>query len=105
MKLMEPETMVVAEDVENGKPDPTCYLQGATKLGMKAGADVLVIEDAPSGVRAGKAAGFKVLGLATTHSVESVIEAGADWVVRDLRSFGVIMDGGKVKVEITDALV
>lgn len=105
MKLREPKTMVVAEDVENGKPDPTCYLQGAKKLGMKPGADVLVIEDAPSGVRAGKAAGFRVLGLATTHSVESVIQAGADWIVRDLRSFGVGMEGGRVKVEITDALV
>lgn len=105
MKLAEPKTMVVAEDVENGKPDPACYLQGATKLGMKSGAEVLVIEDAPSGVRAGKAAGFKVLGLATTHSVESVIEAGADWIVRDLRSFRVSMEDGKVKVEIKDALV
>jgi glycerol 3-phosphatase-1 len=105
MKLREPKTMVVAEDVENGKPDPTCYLRGAQLLGMKAGAQVLVIEDAPSGVKAGKAAGFKVLGLSTTHSVESVIKAGADWVVRDLRSLGVVMEGGRVKIEITDALV
>ena len=89
MKLAEPRTMVVAEDVENGKPDPSCYLMGAKKLGVKPGAEVLVIEDAPSGVRAGKAAGFKVLGLTTTHSAESVREAGADWIVRDLRSFGV----------------
>lgn len=105
MKLAEPKTMVVAEDVENGKPDPTCYLQGAKKLGLKPSADVLVIEDAPSGVRAGKAAGFKVLGLATTHSVESVNEAGADWIVRDLRSLEVSMESGKVKVEIRDALL
>jgi glycerol 3-phosphatase-1 len=105
MKLAEPRTMVVAEDVENGKPDPSCYLMGARKLGLEVGSEVLVIEDAPSGVRAGKAAGFKVLGLATTHSVESVREAGADWVVRDLRSLGVSMEDRKVKVEIKDALL
>ena len=105
MKLVEPRTMVVAEDVENGKPDPTCYLQGAKKLGMNPGADVLVIEDAPSGVRAGQAAGFKVLALATTHSIESLIEAGADWVVKDLRSLDVSMVDGKVKVDIKTALV
>ena len=105
LKLAEPRTMVVAEDVEDGKPDPSCYLMGARKLGLERGAEVLVIEDAPSGVRAGKAAGFKVLGLATTHSVESVKEAGADWVVEDLRSFGVSMEDGKVRVEIRDAAV
>lgn len=105
MKLVEPKTMVVAEDVEIGKPDPSCYLMGARKLGLKDGAEVLVIEDAPSGVKAGKAAGFKVLGLATTHSVESVKEAGADWIVRDLRSLGVSMKDGLVKVEILDALL
>ena len=78
--------MVVAEDVENGKPDPACYLLGQQKLGLGVDSSILVVEDAPSGIRAGKAAGFKVLALATTHSIQQITDAGADWIVQDLRS-------------------
>jgi glycerol 3-phosphatase-1 len=67
---------------------------------------MIVVEDAPSGVRAGKAAGFKVIGLTTTHSIGQVKEAGADWIVQDLRS--VTLKGfadGVIQVEISNALV
>ena len=67
---------------------------------------MIVIEDAPSGVRAGKAAGFKVVGLATTHTVGQVKEAGADWIVQDLRSVTLKNFGeGVVQIEIVNALV
>lgn len=84
--------MVTAEEVVRGKPDPTCYAEGANRLAkqydrhFKNSARVLVVEDAPAGVRAGKAAGFKVLAVATTHAVESLKQAGADWIVKDPRS-------------------
>ncbi|KAF2460924.1 HAD-like domain-containing protein [Lineolata rhizophorae] len=108
MALAHPRNLVTAEDVQRGKPDPACYLLGREKLNLPAGADsVLVLEDAPAGVRAGKAAGFKVVALATTHSVEALVEAGPDWVVRDMRS--VTMKGwdqktGEVSIEIVEAL-
>lgn len=86
MKLARPKNLIVAEDVSNGKPDPECYLMGRDRLGLDAKSSVLVIEDAPAGVRAGKAAGFSVLGLATTHQIQQLKDAGADWIVRDLRS-------------------
>jgi glycerol 3-phosphatase-1 len=64
-----------------------------------------VLEDAPSGIKAGKAAGYKVIALSTTHSLEKLKEAGADWIVQDLRSLSVVsVEGGKVKIEIRDAL-
>src|SRR6266496_4135977 len=69
LKLACPKNLVVAEDVEVGKPDPRCYLLGRSRLGLEHGASMLVIEDAPSGVKAGKAAGCEVLGLATTHRI------------------------------------
>ena len=110
--------MVTAEEVTAGKPDPACYLLGAqrvlaTKTASEAERDasaarMLVIEDAPAGVRAGKAAGFKVLGLATTHDVEKVWQAGADWVVTDLRSVSITSvdeKTGKVTLEIRNRLV
>ena len=107
MKLSRPKHMVVAEDVSKGKPDPECYLMGRDKLGLDAKSRVLVVEDAPAGVRACKAAGFSVLGLATTHYVKQLKDAGADWIVRDLRSFaldGWNEDTKTAQVEIRDSL-
>jgi glycerol 3-phosphatase-1 len=65
---------------------------------------MLVIEDAPSGVKAGKAAGFEVLALATTHRIDQLREAGADWIVEDLRSVTLKRSNGKVEIEIRNAL-
>ncbi|KAF2739982.1 HAD-like protein [Polyplosphaeria fusca] len=109
MELAHPKNLVTAEDVDNGKPDPACYLLGSTKLELpQKEATILVLEDAPAGVRAGKAAGFKVVALATSHSLAQLQEAGADWIVRDMRS--VTLKGwsratGEAKVEVVDALV
>jgi len=106
MKLAHPKHMVAAEDVENGKPDPSCYLLGRSRLGLDDTSNILVVEDAPSGIRAGKAAGFKVIGLVTTHSLQQVRDAGADWIVRDLRDVAVKGTGGEiVEIEITNAFL
>ncbi|KAI9875320.1 MAG: hypothetical protein M1830_008629, partial [Pleopsidium flavum] len=105
LKLTQPKHLVVAEDVEKGKPDPACYLLGRSRLGVSPSANVLVIEDAPAGIKAGKAAGCQVVGLTTTHDVKVVREAGADWIVRDLRSVrfkGWDEKIGVVKLEILD---
>ncbi|KIX07245.1 uncharacterized protein Z518_01898 [Rhinocladiella mackenziei CBS 650.93] len=106
LKLAHPRCTVVAEDVENGKPDPACYLLGRQRLGLSDTSHMIVIEDAPSGVRAGKAAGFKVIGLSTTHTIGQLKEAGADWIVQDLGSLTLKnFADGVVEIEITNALV
>lgn len=106
MNLAQPKNMVVAEDVDQGKPNPACYLLGAKRLGLGSESQLLVIEDAPSGIRAGKAAGFQVVGLATTHSIEQVRNAGADWIIQDLRSLSLkAFTNGRVEIEIRDGLV
>lgn len=69
-----------------GKPHPACYELGRQRVGVGEQARVLVVEDSPSGVAAGKAAGCVVLGLATTHRVEQLRIAGADCIVKDLNS-------------------
>lgn len=107
MKLEHPRNLVVAEDVEQGKPDPACYVLGRSKLGLAADARMLVLEDAPSGIRAGKAAGFKVLAVATTHSIAQLQSAGADWIVKDPRSIRLAKWDGSSKtasIEIRNAL-
>ncbi|KAL8712266.1 MAG: hypothetical protein Q9220_003417 [cf. Caloplaca sp. 1 TL-2023] len=110
MGLSHPKHLVVAEDVLTGKPAPDCYRLGMDRLGLtandKAGKEVLVIEDSPAGVLAGKAAGCSVIGLATTHSTEQIRSSGADWIVQDLQSVIFIgLDGyGNMELEIRNAL-
>lgn len=49
----------------------------------------IVFEDAPAGIQAGKNSGAIVIGLATTYPAKRVFEAGADYVVTDLRNIGI----------------
>src|SRR6266480_3340381 len=81
-RLPRPKQMVTSTDVQHGKPDPEPYQKGAQILGVPA-ADCLVVEDAPAGIRAGKAAGARVLALRTTASDAELQQAGADWIVDD----------------------
>ncbi|KAL2803309.1 HAD-like domain-containing protein [Aspergillus granulosus] len=103
LKLTHPEVLVTAEDVELGKPDPRCYLLGRKKLNLEHSSSLVVLEDAPSGIRAGKAAGFTVVALTTTHKLEQLQEAGADVIVEDLRSISVKNVDGRVQLEIRNA--
>lgn len=101
-----PPNLVTAESVENGKPDPACYRMGRDKLGLGDGAkEVLVLEDSPAGIKAGKDAGCKVIGLVTSHTARQVLDAEPDWVVKDLDSVRVVsIEGGRVTLEISNAL-
>ena len=69
--------------VENGKPNPEIYIKCAAALGYDP-ANCIVFEDSLSGVEAGKAAGAKVVGVATTHTHEEL--AGTDYVIDDFRN-------------------
>jgi sugar-phosphatase len=83
--LPNPKHLVTATDVKHGKPDPEPYLKGAQILGVPAG-DCIVIEDAPAGVRAGRAAGARVIAVRTTAKDAELSLAGAGWIVDDLSS-------------------
>lgn len=80
--LPKPRHLVTSTDVKHGKPDPEPYLKGAQLLGVSA-SDCIVIEDAPAGIRAGKAAGARVLALRTTATDAELEQAGSDWIVDD----------------------
>ncbi len=80
--LPKPKHMVTSTDITNGKPHPEPYLKGAQILGAP-GSECVVIEDAPAGIRAGKAAGSHVIALRTTASDAELRDAGADWIVKD----------------------
>jgi len=82
-----PERFVTADDVESGKPHPEAYLKGAEILGASPEACV-VIEDAPAGVQSAKAAGMRVVAVATTHREEDL--QAADVVVAALSDIRVV---------------
>lgn len=80
--LPKPKQMITSNDIRHGKPNPEPYLKGAQILGA-TGTDCVVIEDAPAGIRAGKAAGAHVVAVRTTAGDEELRKAGADWIVDD----------------------
>jgi sugar-phosphatase len=91
-----PEKIVTSSEVTHGKPHPEPYLKAAAKLGFSA-ADCIVVEDAPAGVRAGKAAGARVIGFPTTMDAALLKEAGADWILENCSAITVLSaDGGLV---------
>jgi sugar-phosphatase len=75
-----PCVLVTSDMVSAGKPDPECYLVAAEALGV-APERCLVLEDAPAGLAAGRAARMTTVGLATTHPAS---ELSADLVVGNL---------------------
>ncbi|WP_069869721.1 HAD family hydrolase [Streptomyces malaysiensis] len=90
-----PGTLISADDITRGKPDPEPFLLAAERLGVDP-ARCVVFEDAPAGLASGRAAGMRTVALATTTSREELV---ADIVVEDLSAVSVqVSDGG---VEIT----
>lgn len=67
-------SIIAADDVENGKPDPEGYLKGAASLSV-APHECIVIEDAPSGLKAAKSAGMFSVAVLNTHSSDKLSEA------------------------------
>ena len=85
-------TLITAGDIQRGKPDPEPYLKAAARLGFPA-SECVVIEDATAGIRAGKAAGARVIGFPTTSVRVELEQAGADWIVRNCADIAATFDG------------
>jgi sugar-phosphatase len=86
--LAPPDVLVTSDQVTRGKPAPDCYLLAAERLGVDP-ADCLVLEDAPSGIAAGRAAGMTVWAVVTTHAPAELraahrIAAGLPELLADL---------------------
>jgi mannitol-1-/sugar-/sorbitol-6-phosphatase len=102
--LPRPEVFVTSSDITNGKPAPDPYLKGAEVLGFSA-RNCVVVEDAPAGVRSGKAAGARVIGLCTTMPSREIREASADWVLRDCAAISMdspVIEDGKLSLVLRE---
>ncbi|MFD8255693.1 HAD family hydrolase [Streptomyces werraensis] len=91
-----PKTLVAADDITRGKPDPEPYLLAARMLGVDP-AECVVFEDAPAGLQAGRAAGMTTVALATTHRAE---ELAADLVVSDLSALSVLVTDAGIEIGV-----
>jgi beta-phosphoglucomutase len=67
------QTILDESFVSKGKPDPEIYIKSAAALNFDP-KDCIVFEDSLSGVKSGKAAGCKVVGITTTHTAEELHE-------------------------------
>ena len=80
------ELMVTAFDVQRGKPDPEPYLMGLPKGGLRA-EECVVVENAPLGVRAAKAAGIFTIAVNTGPLPdEALINEGADLLLPSMQT-------------------
>ena len=93
-----PERVISGEMVERGKPDPEPYRRGAELLGFAPG-ECIVVEDAPSGVGGGLAAGCRVLAVLGTHPAEQL--RAATWLARSLEAVEVTAKADVLELRFT----
>lgn len=77
--------VVTGDEVKEGKPDPAIFLKAAEDL-RKDPAELVVFEDARSGVMAAKAAGMMCVGIGQGNHISILLDAGAEHVVSDFYS-------------------
>jgi len=90
--------VITSNDVARGKP----HLAGARACSVDPHA-CLVVEDAPSGVRSGHAAGAKVVAVCTSHSRQAMTAASPDFVISDLTKMSVQYKEGKLQVTLDES--
>jgi sugar-phosphatase len=93
-----PKTLIAADDITRGKPDPEPFLLAARRLGVDP-ARCVVFEDAPAGLQAGRSAGMTTVALTTTHQAA---ELHADVVVGDLSAVSALVTDGGVEISVGD---
>lgn len=80
------DAILTSERFKRSKPAPDCYLLGAEVLGLDAG-NCVVFEDSFHGLEAGRGAGMKVVGLATTNAADAIAPL-CDCVIPDFTGYG-----------------
>ncbi|PAV22237.1 haloacid dehalogenase-like hydrolase [Pyrrhoderma noxium] len=98
-----PAGLVTSNDVKQGKPHPDPYLAAAERCGVSP-KNCLVVEDAPSGLNAGRAAGSKTLAVCTSHTREAILaKSTPDYIVKDLTKVSIKWIDGKLEFAIDES--
>ena len=95
--LPKPDVFITSDDVSVGKPAPDAYLLAAKRLHVKP-ENCVVLEDSPAGIGAGKSAGMRVIGIASSHAKEDLIHA--DIVVQQLRDIKLHVTENQISIQI-----
>jgi HAD superfamily hydrolase (TIGR01509 family) len=93
------EVMVTADLVDNGKPDPECYLLAAEKMEVNP-QKLIVFEDSVSGVQAASGAGATVVGVNENRLTDALLKSGAVSVQPDLRNAKIVHENGKIHLDL-----
>lgn len=83
LPLLTFDAIVCGNDIQRKKPHPDIFLLAAQRLNLSP-ETCLVVEDAPNGLEAARAAGAWCLGILTSFSEVQLREAGAQWTAQDL---------------------
>jgi len=81
--------IITGEDIARGKPEPDPFLAARDKLGLSS-QECVVVENAPLGIQAAKAAGMRCIAITSTLNKEDLI--GADFIVDDISNIIPIID-------------
>ncbi len=95
-ELPVPTVLISADDVLEGKPDPTGYRKAAQVLGVPAN-QCLVVEDTPAGILAGRAANMQVLALTTTYPATNLLGA---LCIRDFRDVNIVAVSDAIELQL-----
>jgi sugar-phosphatase len=97
-RLPIPDVLITADDVAQGKPHPEGYLRAAARLAAAA-ARCIVVEDAPAGVAAGRAADMTVIGVAPTAA--ALVPAGARLCIPSLAALRAAVPADSAPIALT----
>ena len=95
-----PDVLICADEIERGKPHPEGYLTAASRLGVDA-TRCVVIEDAPAGLAAARAAGMRAIAIEGTYAATALTQA--DHVVRRLSDLTIAYRADSDRIEICSA--
>jgi mannitol-1-/sugar-/sorbitol-6-phosphatase len=98
-----PTRLVTGTDIKQGKPHPEPYLKGAALLGISVN-ECIVVEDAPPGIRAGRAAGARVIAVRSTADDPTLLESGANWIVDNCSSISLNSTNGVLKISLLEKI-
>ena len=95
--LPTPGLFITANDITHGKPHGEPYQKGAAGLGF-APEQCIVVEDALAGIASGKNAGARVIAFTTTASIDDLVAAKPNWLLKDCS--GIRLDSSKPELQL-----
>jgi sugar-phosphatase len=95
--LPTPDLFITANEITHGKPHGEPYQKGAAGLGF-APEQCIVVEDALAGIASGKNAGARVIAFTTTASIDDLVVAKPDWLLKDCSA--IRLEGSKPELQL-----